>query len=366
MSTPAPAAGTTPPPKYLFPSRRTVVLMALVALAGIGLVAHAWQLWPFHPAWQATEDAYVRGQVTLLSAQVDGRITEVLVKDFDTVEAGQPLLRIDERPFRQALSQAEAALAQARADLATAGQSEAQDQARIQAARADLGAGQSEYERARADQQRYEALASRQLVSASDRDRLRSAARVAAAGVDQARAAIRVAEESLQATRVGREGLAARVAAAGAAVELARLDLEHTVVRAPRGGQLSEVGVRPGQLVANGTALLSLVPRQQWVVANFKENQTGTMAVGQPARLRVDAFPGQVLTGRVTAIAPATGSEFALLKADNASGNFTKVVQRLPVRIDLDPDQPLARRLRPGLSVVAEVDTTAPAAPSGS
>ena len=361
MSTsPSPQAGTTPPPKYLLPTRRTVIAMVLLALVGLGLIAHAWQLWPFHPAWQATEDAYVRGQVTVLSSRVAGHVTEVLVGDFDHVRAGQPLLRIDDAPYRQQLARAQAELAQARAALAASDQQQHQQQAAIAAARADLAAGQSEYQRARADQQRYEQLASQQLVSTSDRDRLRSAARVAGAGVAQAEAAINMAQENLQTTRVGRQGLEARVAEAEAAVELARLDLEHTTVLAPRDGQLSEVTVQTGQLVASGTALLFLVPQQQWVVANFKEGQTGTMAVGQPARVRVDAFPGQVLSGKVSAIAPATGSEFALLKADNASGNFTKVVQRLPVRIELDPDQPLANRLRPGLSVLAEVDTRAP------
>ncbi len=173
----------------------------------------------------------------------------------------------------------------------------------------------------------------------------------------QSQAAIRIAEENLTATRVARQGLEARVASAQAALELARIDLDNTVIRAPRDGQLSEASVRLGQYVTAGTQLLFLVPDSLWVVANFKEGQTWKMAIGQPATFSVDAFQGQRLHGHVEQIAPATGSEFAVLKPDNASGNFTKVVQRLPVRIAIDPDQPLAARLRPGMSVVVEVDT---------
>ncbi|MBN8799372.1 MAG: HlyD family secretion protein, partial [Stenotrophomonas nitritireducens] len=221
----------------------------------------------------------------------------------------------------------------------------------------NLAAGQAERQRTGTELQRYETLAAQQLVSSSDRDKLRAGAQAASAGVAQSQAAIRIAEENLTATRVARQGLEAKVASAEAALELAGIDLDNTVIRAPRDGQLSEASVRLGQYVTAGTQLLFLVPDAPWIVANFKEGQTWKMAIGQPATFSVDAFQDQRLRGHVEQIAPATGSEFAVLKPDNASGNFTKVVQRLPIRIAIDPGQPLAARLRPGMSVVVEVDT---------
>jgi Multidrug resistance efflux pump len=354
---PAPATGSAP--KYILPSRRSVLLMAFVAVAGVLLILRAWQIGPFQSAHVRTDDAYVRGQVTVLAPQVNGYVTEVLVSDFDQVRRGQPLLKIDDRIYREKVEQARADLAAARAALANSDQSQAQGHAQIAAARADLSAGEAEQQRTRTELQRYEQLAAQQLVSASDRDRLRSSAQVARAGVAQSQAAIRIAEENLTATRVARQGLEARVATAEAALEMARIDLENTVIRAPRDGQLSEASVRLGQYVTAGSQLLFLVPDELWVVANFKEGQTWQMEPGQPATFRVDAFQGQELHGHIEQLAPATGSEFAVLKADNASGNFTKVVQRLPVRIAIDPDQPLAARLRPGMSVVVDVDTAA-------
>lgn len=359
-TTSGPAAPTpAAPPKYLFPSRRSVLLAGMIAVAGIALILRAWQLGPFATATVSTEDAYVRGQVTVLSPQVSGYVSEVLVSDFDHVSQGQPLLRIDDAIYRQKVAQTQADLDSARAQLANSAQSQAQGRAQIAAAQADLAAMQAEQSRAATELARYEQLARQQLVSANDRDRLRSGSKAASAAVQQSQAAIRIAEESLNATTVDRDSLQARVAAAEAALQLARIDLERTVIHAPRAGQLSEASVRQGQYVTAGTQLLFLVPDSLWVVANFKEGQTWNMQVGQPATFAVDAFKGQQLQGHIEQIAPATGSEFSLLKPDNASGNFTKVVQRLPVRIAIDPGQPLASRLRPGMSVVVEVDTAA-------
>ncbi len=353
-STPAAEAEVS---KYIRPSLGAVMMMIVVALIGLALILRAWQLWPFNSSHMHTDDAYVRGQVTVLAPQVNGYVTDVLVTDFDTVKQGQPLLRIDDRIYREKVEQAQAALADARAQLANSDQSQAQNRAQIASARANLSAGRAQQQQSQTELKRYEQLAAQQLVSTSDRDKLRASVQANTAGVAQSQASIRIAEENLTATQVSRRGLEAKVASAEAALKLAQIDLDNTVIKAPRDGQVSEASVRLGQYVTAGSQLLFLVPDTLWVVANFKEGQTWNMAVGQPATFRVDAFRGRELRGHVQQIAPATGSEFSVLKPDNASGNFTKVVQRLPIRIAIDPDQPLAKRLRPGMSVVVEVDT---------
>ena len=356
---PAPNAAAEQVSKYNRPSRTSVVVMIVIAVIGLALILRAWQLWPFNSSTMHTDNAYVRGQVTVLAPQVNGYVTEVLVKDFDYVKRGQPLLHIDARIYREKVEQAQASLDDARAQLANSDQSQAQNRAQIASARASLSAGQAEQQRTRVELRRYETLASQQLVSNSDRDKLRASAQSTRASVAQQQAAIRIAEENLIATRVSRRGLEAKVANAEALLKLAQIDLDNTVIRAPRDGQVSEASVRLGQYVVAGSQLLFLVPDNLWVVANFKEGQTWNMVIGQPATFSVDAFGGRRLNGHIEQIAPATGSEFSVLKPDNASGNFTKVVQRLPIRIAIDPDQPLAARLRPGMSVVVEVNTAA-------
>ncbi|WP_253189385.1 HlyD family secretion protein, partial [Stenotrophomonas sp. MB339] len=359
-SAPAPAPTPVEPavaPKYLKPSARSVVVMVVVALLGIALILRAWHLWPFTSSVMVTDNAYVRGQITVMAPQVNGYVTEVLVKDFQHVTQGEPLLRIDDRIYAQRVAQAQATLDSARAALANSDQSQAQNRAQIASARATLSAGQAELQRSRNETKRYEELAAQQLVSINDRDKFRTAQASAQASVQQSQAQIRIAEETLVSTQVARKSLEAQVESAQAQLELARIDLANTVIHAPRDGQISEASVRVGQYVAAGSQLLFLVPDTLWVVANYKEGQTWGMAIDQPATFSVDAFQGQVLRGRVQEIAPATGSEFSVLRPDNASGNFTKVVQRLPVRISINKGQKLAAQLRPGMSVIVRVDT---------
>jgi multidrug resistance efflux pump len=357
-----PAASAPPPaaaaPKYLKPSARAVVVMVVIALVGIALILRAWSLWPFQTAWESTDNAYVRGQITVLAPQVSGYVTDVLVRDYQHVKQGDALVRIDDRIYREKVAQAEAELDSVNAALANSDQAQAQNRAQIAAAQANVTAGKTELTRSRDELKRYEELAAQQLVAVNDRDRFRATHDAAASAVQQSQAQVRIAEETLTSTQVARKGLEARVATAQAQLELARIDLANTVIHAPRDGQVSEASVRLGQYVTAGSQLLFLVPDTLWVVANFKEGQTWKMRVGQPATFAVDAFDGQRLTGHVEQIAPATGSEFSVLRPDNASGNFTKVVQRLPVRIAIDPEQPLAERLRPGMSVVVRVDTS--------
>ncbi len=354
-------AGPTPddPPKTIRPSRRSVLLMVLVALAGVLAILYAWQLWPFDNRVAVTENAYVRGQITVLAPQVNGYVTEVLTQDFEQVSQGQPLVRIDDRQYRQLVQQREAELAARRFEQENLEQTLASNAATLASRRAELSAAEAEAQRALADEKRVNELAERGSVSIRERDQIRASARAAAAKVKQARAAIDIAEQTLKASEVSRGGLQAQVDIAEAALQRARIDLDNTLIEAPRDGQVSEVTVRQGQYVTAGSQLLYLVPEQLWVIANYKETQTFAMRPGQPVEIEVDALDGARLSGHVERLAPATGSEFSVLRPDNATGNFTKVVQRLPVRIAIDPDQPLAQRLRPGLSVVTYVDTRA-------
>lgn len=356
-SAPSPAAALPPTPKKINPSLRSVLIMAVVALAGILLVLRAWNLFPFNSSVVTTDNAYVRGAVTVLAPQVNGYVTEVLVKDYEQVKAGQPLVRIDSRTYEAAVAQAQAQLANARAQLSNSEQAQAQNRATLGASRAGLAAVQAEAERSQAELQRVQELAERGSVSLNERDKVRATSRMAATNVAKAQADIEINQEKIKATTVGRDSLKAQVQMAEAQLRQAQINLDNTVVHAPSNGQVSEVSVRMGQYVAAGTQLMYVVPPTFWVVANFKETQTAHVQMGQAVRFSVDALGGVHLNGHVQEIAPATGSEFSVLKADNATGNFTKVVQRLPIKISIDDGQPEAARLRPGMSVIVRLDT---------
>jgi multidrug resistance efflux pump len=345
------------PSKTIRTSGGVLAIMAVVAVLGVLLILWAWQIWPFSSTVVTTENSYVRGQITVLAPQVNGYVAEVMVNDYDRVKAGQPLLRIDDRIYRQQLEQARGQLELAKANLDNARQTIAQNVATVDQRRADVFATEAERDRAQADDERVTELAERGSVSLRQRDQTRATARSGSANVRKAESAVRIAQEQVTSARVQREGLVAQVATAQAQVRLAKINLANTIIRAPRAGQISEASVRQGQYVAAGSQLLFLVPETLWVVANFKETQTRYVRLGQPVRFTVDALGDDVLTGRVQRFAPATGSEFSVLRPDNASGNFTKVVQRIPVRIAIDPNQPVAGRLRPGMSVITRIDT---------
>jgi multidrug resistance efflux pump len=341
--------------------RRTLlgaIGFGLVALTGVALVLYAWQLPPFRSGVQRTENAMVRGQVTLVAPQVSGYVTEVAVQDFERVKRGQLLARIDDRIYHQQLQQAEAQLQSARAALADWDPQRRGAAARTAQAQAQVQAGVAQRDNTGAALQRAEQLAGQRLISQQDRDTAVASAREARAGVAEAEAALAAARTAERSVEVGRPSLEAAVASAEAAVQLARINLDNTVILAPRDGRLGQVAVREGAFVATGTQLMALVPDTLWVIANFKETQMAHIHVGQAASFSVDALEGARLHGRVERIAPAAGSEFSVLPPDNATGNFVKIAQRIPVRIAIDPGQPLAERLAPGMSVVVAIDTS--------
>ncbi|SMH47809.1 HlyD family secretion protein [Mesorhizobium australicum] len=341
--------------KFLRPSATT--LAVLLGILGVTLVLYAWRLPPFVTTVETTDNAYVRGQVTVMSPQLAGYVLEVPVRDYDHVKAGQLLVRLDDRIYLQKLEQARATLSGQQASLANSQQAQASAEARIRASEAALEGAKVALDIAEKNWERLEPLLNKGVVTASDADKSRSTVDQARANHAQAEASLDVARQDLQATIVSRRSLEAAVQGAEAATHLAEIDLENTRIVAPQDGTLGEVGARIGQYVAAGTQLVALVPERKWVVANFKETQLADMKIGQLAKMTIDALHHAELTGHIEQFAPATGSEFSVLKADNATGNFTKVAQRLPLRITIDPGQALADRLAPGMSVVVTIDT---------
>ncbi|HEY0332192.1 MAG TPA: HlyD family secretion protein [Stenotrophomonas sp.] len=331
--------------------------IALLALCGVAVVLYAWRLPPFTSAIQSTENAMVRGQLTIIAPQVSGYVVDVPVRDFQRVEANQLLARIDDRIYGQQLEQARAQLQTAQANLANWDQSRRSAAAVIAENRAGVANSQAQQVRSQAALRRAEQLAGQQLLSEQDRDTAQAANAQARASLQQSQAALEAAEQSARSVEVNRGALEAAVANAEAAVQLAQINFDNTRIRAPRAGTLGQIGVRLGAYVTNGTQLMGLVPDTLWVIANFKETQLYQVRVGQRATFTVDALNNARLQGHVQEISPAAGSEFAVLPADNATGNFVKIAQRIPVKIGIDPGQPAAARLSPGMSVVVGVDT---------
>ncbi|MFJ4145147.1 HlyD family secretion protein [Pseudomonas sp. NPDC089734] len=358
--TPPPPPVTTPPTSEPVPKRQrmfSTAIFASIALAGVLIVLYAWELPPFTSPIQSTENAQVRGQTTIVGTQLSGYVHEVRVQDFQFVKAGDLLVRLDDRIYRQNLDQAVAQLAVQKASLANNLQQRRTAEATIAQRQAALQSSIAQGNKSAADLRRNQTLVTDGSVSRSELDVARAADAQAVAAVAEARAALLIAREDLQTVIVNRDSLQASVESAQAAVELARIDLDNTRIVAPRDGQLGQIGVRLGAYVSSGAQLMALVPNRLWVIANLKETQMADVRLGQSVSFTVDALHNTRLTGRVQRISPAAGSEFSLLPADNATGNFVKIAQRIPVRIVVDPDQPMAGHLRPGMSVVVSIDT---------
>jgi len=338
-------------------ARSPIEIIAVVAgIAGVMLVLYAWHLPPFRTSVETTDDAYVQGYVTTISPQVSGYVTEVLVKDYQAVSQGQVLVRIDDRTYAQRLAQAQANLDAQRAALANSHQQEAAAQAGIASSQAQIDSAEAALRHAQLNWDRIDTLVSRGVSTAADSDAARASLDQAKAAVNQAQAALEVSKQNLQTIIVNRGSLEAAVSGAEASLKLAEIDLQNATITAPANGRVGVVGVRVGQYVTPGTQLMAVVPSDVWVIANFKETQLDGMKVGQPVGVTVDAFSHQRLTGHIESFSPAAGSEFAVIKPDNATGNFTKIAQRVGVRIAFDEGQPLTAALVPGMSVVVSVD----------
>ncbi|HEY0503719.1 MAG TPA: HlyD family secretion protein [Lysobacter sp.] len=329
-------------------SRFLLVGAGCAAVAALAWATHGW-LWSGSSV--STDNAYTRGEITAIAPRVAGYVSEVLVDDNQPVKQGQVLFRIDDADYQAHLDEA---LAQVSRQQAALGSLERQIQlqaALIDQAAADVRAVEVEAHRAGLDSQRYRTLVAQSAVSRQMHEAADATHRRALATTDAARARRRAEADKLEVLRAQRREVEAVLQQAQAARRLASISLRHTVVRAPVDGVVANRQVRVGRYVAPGAPVLSLVPMQGvWVVANYKETQLTDVKVGDRAQVELDMYPGVALAGRVDSIAPGSGAQFAVLPPDNATGNFTRVVQRVPVKIVLDPTHILSGRLYAGLS----------------
>ena len=363
----ADADETPMPPKELIPdatgwspkkkSYFNLGLLIALIIIGVLLILYAWKLPPFTPTVQQTNNAFVKGQTTIISPQVSGYVTEVAVQDFENVQAGDLLVKIDDRAFLQQLEQAQANIEVAMTDRSSNAQDTGTSQAQIEARKADLYSAKVSVDSAREDVKRYQGLDAIGAVSKAEVAHAQAQLAQAQAGVQQAEANLQVALEASKKTSGSRSSLDANIKNAEAVAKQAQINLDNTIITAPESGQLSQVSVKVGQYVSAGTQLMYVVPKGVWIIANFKETQVANMTVGEPATIHVDALGGVKFRGHVSNISPATGSEFSAGAANPATGNYIKIAQRIPVRIDLEQGQPELAQLRPGMSVSVDVDT---------
>ncbi|WP_315795990.1 HlyD family secretion protein [Bradyrhizobium sp. SZCCHNRI3043] len=357
------AAATPPPSSAAAPglsARLGIPLLAVIAaLAFVALATTRWNAWTGNATTQSTNDAYVRADLTQLSSRVAGEVTKVAVSDFQQVKAGDLLVQIDPADYEAQVSQAEANVEAAQAALDNlSNQVELQYATIAQAEAQQVSAGAAEVQ-ARQEEERQQSLSQSEAGTKQRLEQATAAYAKAQADVRASRAVIAAQRHQLEVLTGTKKQRGADLAGAKAALAAARLKLGYTRITAPFDGVVGQRQVQVGDYVNIGSSLIAVVPLPHvFVIANYKETQLTHVAPGQPVEVTVDSFPGESLQGRVERIAPASGSQFALLPPDNATGNFTKVVQRIPVRIALDGDQPLLARLLPGMSVVTHIRTT--------
>jgi membrane fusion protein (multidrug efflux system) len=333
------------------------VAASLILLAVGAWYGNYW--WHTGRYLEATDNAYLRAEFSALTPRVAGEIVALHVHDNEAVAKDALLLEIDPRDYAAKVDSARAAVAQAEAQLASNGQTQTMQKSMVAQAQAQLSAAQALEQQARREWQRAQALVRDGVATHQRLDNAEGAYQNAVAEVARGAAGVEAARRQLAVMVDGdRSRLEAAVTAAKAQLALAEIDLASTQIKAPIAGSVGDLAARLGERVQPGQRLLSLVPLDQvYVEANFKETQLTRMRVGQPVEFTVDAFPGRTLRGHVESFSPASGSEFALLPAQNATGNFTKIVQRVPVRVAIDADDAWRGTLRPGMSVQVRVDT---------
>jgi membrane fusion protein, multidrug efflux system len=370
----------TPIPLKPVPARRTFRLpfsrKAVIAVSAALVIGVGGAVWIASPkASVSTDNAYLQADSSIIAPKIRGLVAEVLVQHNQPVKRGDALVRIDSEEFDARVASAQAQLQNARAQQEAANAAlvslDAEEQlaaSNVRSAQATIHSTDAQRDRAAADRKRFDDLVGTGAVAKHDADQYRAAAISAQADTEKSRAQFDVSRNQLSVTKAKRLTLQANlaqaqasIAASEAALDLARQDQSHTIIRAPIDGVVGDRQVEPGDYVQPGTRLLTVVPLDSlYVVANFKETQTTRMVAGQSADIEVDAFPGRVLKGEVDSFAPGSGSQFSLLPFEPGTGNFTKIVQRVPVRIRLDVDHQDALALRPGLSTTVTVNLNAP------
>ncbi|WMD20847.1 HlyD family secretion protein [Achromobacter seleniivolatilans] len=354
-----PPPGSVPPPAA--PPKPWIVRYApwFTIAAVLGLVAFSitnWNVWVAGRPVQSTENAYVKQDGTTLSARVPGYVRSVLVQDFQRVSAGDVIALIDDEEYLVAVAQADAALARTRATLAKLSDEKALNRAQIAQAQAAVGSARARHDQHSQDAKRQTHLAGQGFASQQKLEGVRADRAAAQSTLAGSIASLDHARRQLDVLAASEPERVADVNTAEARLRTAQLQLGHTRIIAPFDGTVNARRVQAGSLVGVGTQIIAIVPSETpYIIANYKETQLAHVEADQPAEIRVDAFPGVTLKGRVERIAPASGAETALLPNENASGNFTKVVQRIAVRIALDPTQEQIVALRPGMSVQARI-----------
>ena len=348
-------AAADAPAKRSGAKRVVLVMIALAVFGAVGFFGYRW--WTEGRFMISTDDAYVGADIAIVSPKITGYVETVPARENDAVHAGEPIATIDPGDLQLALDAAEAKIATQQAAIERFASQRAAAEAAVTQARSEQEKAQTLLTQAEDDLVRAERLASRGAGTSAQRDAARTARDAAASTLAEARAAIDAATAQvsvLDAQRAEAEGALAEL---GVARDQAERDLTFTVLRAPSDGRVGNLAVQVGDLVSPGKRLAAIVPADSaYVDANFKETQLDGIVPGQSAEIEVDALPGRTLTGSVESVAPASGSVFSLLPPDNATGNFTKVVQRVPVRIRIDDAQALGGALRPGLSVEVAID----------
>ncbi len=348
---------SAPARRDLRPAIRRLALSGLVFGIALGTAWYGHQWWTVGRFIETTDDAYVGGEVTVIAPKVAGLIAEVAVTDNQAVHAGDLLVKLDDRDYRAVLAKATAAVAARQAALANLDATRRLQEAMIAQAEAEIAAADAEVVRSQSDVTRYHRLASDQYASVQRFQQADADSKKAIAAADKARAAHAAAQRRLDVIDTQKQQAQAALAQADADRDLAQLNLGYTELRAPIDGTVGNRSARTGAYAMVGAQLISLVPAHGlWVDANFKESQLAHIRPGLPASIEADVLPGQVFHGHVASVAPATGAQFSVLPPENATGNFTKIVQRVPVRILLDGDASTLGSLRPGLSVTAGVD----------
>jgi membrane fusion protein (multidrug efflux system) len=329
-----------------------VMLLAVGAVVGLN--------WWIHGRFvQTTDDAYLRADQVTVAPKVSGYVDAVYVAENQTVTPGQPLVRIDARSYQAALAQQSAAIDARRADIALSERQLAQQKAAIDQSRAQLAGAQANAAYAAHEAQRYKTLSSEGVETQERAAQAQNQQDQASATLKADTASLAVAQRQIAALQAQIEQAKAQLEGAQAQSQAAQLNVGDTLLRASIAGRIGDKTVQLGQFTQPGTRLMSIVPTTQiYLVANFKETQIGRMRRGQPAKIKIDALGGRTIEGRLESFAPGTGAQFALLPPENATGNFTKIVQRVPVRFSLKAPADVADHLLPGLSATVEVDTT--------